>query len=50
MNGREAGMVSVNSDPACEVAGNLFADAGEYELVLRFDDASGLEILEVTLY
>lgn len=48
LNNMSAGTVRV-LDGKCEY-GSFFAEAGEYELVLKFKEADGLEILELTLY
>ena len=50
MNGRSAGSVSAEAPEGTEVCeGALSMDAGEYELVLKFEEPELLEILSLAL-
>ena len=52
MNGHESGNIIADQNPESAVAekmGELTEDAGEYEVTLRFEQADGLEILEIVL-
>ena len=52
MNGHESGKIIADPNPESAVAekmGELTEDAGEYEVTLRFEQADGLEILEIVL-
>ncbi|MCC8044599.1 MAG: family 43 glycosylhydrolase [Clostridiales bacterium] len=48
MNGINAGMVEIENGQQKNNA--IFADAGEYELTLRFETAKNLEVMEIVLY
>lgn len=47
VNGEEAGTVIVKNGQVTE--SNFKVDAGEYELVLAFEDVDGLAVMEITL-
>ena len=49
MNGREAGVVSVDSNAWSTVTAPLSMEAGEYELCLQAVESAGLEIAELVL-
>ena len=52
MDGHESGKIIADTNlkhAVAEKMGNLTEDAGEYEVTLRFEQADGLEILEIVL-
>lgn len=51
MNGTEAGCAAVSGekDAVSSVSAVLHAPKGEYELVLKFQESDGLEVMELTL-
>ena len=53
MNGKEAGVVEITQEEKETMGtaeGKLQMDAGEYELVLKFEEANALELLDVSLF
>lgn len=51
MNGAEAGCAAVSGEKGalCSVSAVLHAPAGEYELMLKFQESDGLEVMELVL-